>query len=90
MADPESPEIQSSNGIEPEKALPLGGVATPNGSVEKVIRPRLLILSAFDKPALNRVLNLHSEWMEKHEPEIKVKTIDYYRSGQSSFGELDT
>ena len=72
MADPALPEIQSSNGIEPEKALPLGGVETPNGSVEKVTRPHLLILSAFDKPALNRVLDLHSEWMEKHEPEIKA------------------
>ncbi|KAK7908914.1 hypothetical protein PG985_014792, partial [Apiospora marii] len=46
---------------------------SPDGSSHQVgyaDLPRLIILTAFDKPALGRVLNLHSLWMEKNKSAV--------------------
>lgn len=73
IENPESPEIPSSNGIEPTQASQLNGHNGSKESVKDITFPRLLILSAFDKPALQRVLGLHSQWMQKHKSTIKAK-----------------
>lgn len=71
--DPESPEVPLSNGIEPTQASQINGHNGSNGSVKEITSPRLIILSAFDKPALQRVLDLHSQWMQNNKSTIKAK-----------------
>lgn len=62
----------TSNGIEPTHDLQLNGNNASKEWVEQITPPRLIILSAFDKPALQRVLDLHSQWMEENKAAIKA------------------
>lgn len=59
------------NGIESAKDHELNG----HDSLKEVSRhtnlPRLIVLTAFDKPVLKRVIELHSQWMETNKSKIK-------------------
>lgn len=70
--NPGSSEAPSSNGIKPTQAIQLNGHNGSKESVKDITFPRLLILSAFDKPALQRVLDLHSQWVQKNKSTIKA------------------
>ncbi|KAI1804894.1 hypothetical protein F4811DRAFT_570659 [Daldinia bambusicola] len=65
-AEPASPELLSPNSVELEKTPLIDAHKDSNGSVEKLDIPRLIILSASDKPALQRVVDLHCQWMEEN------------------------
>ncbi|KAK7937187.1 uncharacterized protein PG986_014055 [Apiospora aurea] len=70
--DPVLVAVPSLNGIEPTRALHVNGLNGSKDSIGHTNSPRLIVLSAFDKPALRRVLNLHSQWMEENMSAIKT------------------
>ena len=61
-----------SNGIAATQALQLNGHNASEKSIGPFSSPRLIILSAFDKPALQRVLDLYSQWIEDNKSTIKA------------------
>lgn len=70
--DPASAVVPLSNDMEKTQALELDSHNAFKESVKPITLPRLIILSAFDKPALQRVLALHSEWMEENKSSIQA------------------
>jgi acyl transferase domain-containing protein len=70
--DPASTTIPYMNGNESAECLQLHGHNSSKESFRYTALPRLIILSAFDKPVLKRVIELHLDWMEKNKSTIKA------------------
>ncbi|KAI1480108.1 hypothetical protein F4774DRAFT_425201 [Daldinia eschscholtzii] len=88
--EPASLELLSLNSVKPEQTTLVDDHKALNSSAEKFDFPRLIILSAFDKPALQHVVNLHCQWMEENkttmqaDPEF-LQNIEYTLLERRSF-----
>ncbi|KAK6958415.1 hypothetical protein Daesc_001215 [Daldinia eschscholtzii] len=71
-AEAASLELLSPNRVKPEQTTLVDDRKASNSSVEKLDFPRLIILSAFDKPALQRVVDLHCQWMEENKTRMQT------------------
>lgn len=59
-------------GATPTQTVQLNGHHGSKVSVGRISLPRLIVLSAFDKPALQRLLDLHCQWIQDNKAAIKA------------------